>query len=260
MFYQTFDAKSSDYFRREEGENFSFPQHLHICYELIVILDGEMTVTIDDTPYLLKKNDSVLIFPNQIHSLDSKVSRHILFLFSPKLVQAYTSEKQGLVPENNLMHLSENMKNSVFLLGENSSKFEIKGTLYTVCGCLDQSVSYKSAYNDKKNILFKIFEFVEENFNKDCSLNRLSEVTGYEYTYLSRLFKQFTGFSYIQYVNMMRLNHAGYLLHNTDISILECSIECGYNSLRSFNRNFKDYHGTTPQKYRKSSSCLHHSH
>lgn len=258
MFYQAFGEQSTNYFKREEGNNFSFPQHLHICYELIILLEGEMLVTIDKTPYTLKKNDAVLVFPNQIHSLESAASKHILFLFSPKLVQAYTLEKQGLIPENNIMHFNENIMNCIFSLNENSSKFEIKGALYTICGHFDNVSSYKPAYTDKNNLLSKIFTFVEENFNKDCSLNKLSQITGYEYTYLSRLFKRFTGLSYIQYVNMTRLNHAGYLLHNTDISILEISIECGYSSLRSFNRNFKDHYGTTPQKYKKSSHYAHH--
>ncbi len=41
-----------------------------------------------------------------------------------------------------------------------------------------------------------------------------------------------------------------YLLRNTDKSALECSCECGYTSLRSFNRNFKAIIGTSPTDYR----------
>lgn len=251
MFYQHFESKSEDYFKREEGENFNFPQHLHQCYELIVLTDGEMVVNIDNTSYTLKKYDAVLVFPNQIHSLSSENSRHILFLFSQKHVQAYTKEHQGYAPQNSLFHLNENLVDDIFTLNESLSKFEIKGCLYKICGYFHRTASYKSSYTDENNLLTAIFKFVETNFNKDCSLNQLSKATGHEYTYLSRCFKQFTGISYVQYIHMMRLNYAGYLLHNTDSSILECSLECGYNSLRSFNRNFKAYYGITPQDYKK---------
>ena len=59
--------------------------------------------------------------------------------------------------------------------------------------------------------------------------------------------------SYNSYVNVCRLNNAGYLLKNFDLSILECAIESGYKSLRSFNRNFKEYFGMTPIEYRHKS-------
>ena len=258
MFYQTFESVSGDYFKKEEGSDFSFPQHLHMCYELIAITDGEMDVTVGNNKYTLKKHDAVLIFPNQLHSLSSENSRHILFLFSPKYVQAYTKEQQGFLPENNMFHLNEHLINDILILNETSSIYEIKGSLYKLCGYFHKTATSTASFIDKNNLLTTIFSFVENNFTKDCSLEQLAKTTGNEYTYLSRAFKQFTGISYIQYVNMMRLNYAGYLLHNTDSSILECSIECGYNSLRSFNRNFKNYHGITPQEYRKSSLFSHH--
>ena len=258
MFYQFFESQTDDFFKIEEGENLNFPQHLHMCYELVILLDGELTINIGDTPYVLKKNNALLIFPNQLHSFKSENSHHILFLFSPKYIQSYAKEVQGFIPENNLISISQNMIDDFLSLNENSTKFEIKGCLYKMCGYFHRTATYKASYNDENNLLTSIFSFVEKNFNKDCSLSELSKATGREYTYLSRIFKQFTGISYVQYVNMMRLNYAGYLLHNTDLSILECSIECGYNSLRSFNRNFKSYHGVTPKDYRLDLSLSHH--
>ena len=58
--------------------------------------------------------------------------------------------------------------------------------------------------------------------------------------------------SYNQHVNSYRLNHAGYLLHNSDLSVLEISEECGFDSLRTFNRNFKDFYKMTPVQYKKT--------
>lgn len=126
MFYQPFDTKPSDFFQKEHRNNFTYPQHLHICYELIVLLDGKMTVTIDNIPYSLKKNEAVLVFPNQIHSLDSTKSEHILFLFSTRLVQAYFEKNNGLIPTNNKFKIDENIFSFLNSLDENSSKFEKK--------------------------------------------------------------------------------------------------------------------------------------
>jgi len=51
MFYQAFATNDSDYFKKETGIDFSFPQHLHPCLEFIIIQDGEMRINIDNPLY-----------------------------------------------------------------------------------------------------------------------------------------------------------------------------------------------------------------
>ena len=75
MFYEYNHLGSPDYFKKETGHNFSFPPHLHQCFEVIVILSGEMRITVDGHPFLLQESEALLIFPNQIHELESKIGR-----------------------------------------------------------------------------------------------------------------------------------------------------------------------------------------
>ena len=111
---------------------------------------------------------------------------------------------------------------------------------------------YIEKNNEDKNLLYKIFEFVESNFDKNCSLKFLSKKTGFSYPYLSRYFKNNVGISFNSYVNQYRINNACYILNNSNCSILECALDSGYTSLRSFNRNFKSITGITPKEYRES--------
>jgi AraC-like DNA-binding protein len=68
--------------------------------------------------------------------------------------------------------------------------------------------------------------------------------------YLSQYFKQATGLSYTDYVIRYRVNEASYLLKNTSQTVLQTAYDCGFESLRSFNRNFKRVTALTPQEYR----------
>ena len=77
MFYQYNHLGSPDYLKIEKNENFSFPSHLHQCFEIIITLSGEMHITIDNQEYTLKKGEAALVFPNQIHELKSQKSEHI---------------------------------------------------------------------------------------------------------------------------------------------------------------------------------------
>ena len=133
-----------------------------------------------------------------------------------------------------------------------SSVIEKKGVLYSLCGQFDKNAAYIPRQSDNQKLLHKIFSFVEREFKGDCTLKKLAETTAYEYSYLSRTFRKTVGISFNTYVNHYRLSHACYLMENSDASILQCSLDSGYTSLRSFNRNFKEHFGITPAEFRKN--------
>ncbi len=251
MFYQYNHLGSPDYLKIEKNENFSFPPHLHQCFEIIIILSGQMKITVDNKIFILEKNEALLIFPNQIHELQSTSSKHILCIFSPRLVQAYTTKLTDKIPVSNRFYPDEYLIKSLEALDADSSSMDKKGVLYSLCGQFDKQNEYTAKRTDREKLLYKIFAFVEENFNKDCSLLCLSKKTGYDYSYLSRHFKKIVGISFNSYVTHYRLSHACYLMENTEQTILQCAYDSGFTSLRNFNRCFKEYLGITPTQYLK---------
>ncbi len=252
MFYQYNHLGSPDYVKIERGENFSFPSHLHQCFEIIIILSGQMKITVDGKIFVLEKNEALLIFPNQIHELESTKSEHILCIFSPRLVQAYTTKVTGKIPRNNKFFPDRYLINALKSLDVLSSSAEKKGVLYSLCGQFDKMSEYVEKKADSEKLLYKIFSFVEDNFSGDCSLSNLSDRIGYDYSYLSRYFKKTIGISFNSYVTHYRLSHACYLMENTEQSILQCAYNSGFDSLRNFNRCFKEYLGITPTQYLKT--------
>ncbi len=250
MFYQSEHIGTADYFKKEEGENFTYQPHLHGSFELILVRAGEMEVTVDGTSYLLRPGRGVLIFPNQIHSIQSKSSRHTLFIFSPRLIQAFIAEKNGKLPQNNTFNLPPSAEQMLLALSPQDSKYALKGAMYQVCALFEQEAEYAEALSDQRDLLFRIFSYVEEHFKSDCTLDTLSGALGYHADYLSRFFKKKAGIPYNQYLNTRRLSHAAHLLVNTNETCLYCALESGYSSLRSFNRNFKAHFGIAPKTYK----------
>ncbi len=254
MFYELKHLGSPHYLKVEKGENFSFPMHLHQCFEVIVVLSGEMKITVDGIEYILKSREALLIFPNQIHSLESTQSQHVLCIFSPRLVQAYATGVRGKIPVDNKLRLDSYLIDAITGLTLDSSTTEKKGILYSVCSCFEKYAAYTNRRNDNEKLLIRIFSFVENEFDKDCTLSNLSEQIGYDYSYISRFFKKNMGISFNTYVNYYRLSHVCYLMENTDLPILQCAMDSGYVSLRSFNRNFKEHFNMTPAEYRRNIS------
>jgi AraC-like DNA-binding protein len=250
MFYQFSHHGSGDYFVKEYGENFNFPTHLHLCYELITVLSGEMTVSVDNRPYTLVKGDALLIFPNQLHTIVSEKSTHLLCIFSADLVQAYSSKTEKCIPENNYFRPDPYLINALDSLPADSKSFYKKGVLYSMCASFDENAAYIEKESVQSDLLSKIFSFIEKNYDGECSLISLSRELGYDYSYLSRYFKRSTGISFIEYLGQYRLSHACHLLESSELSVLRCALSSGFTSLRSFNRNFKNRYSITPQQYR----------
>ena len=250
MFYEFQHLGTPDRLCKEYGENLCFPMHLHRAFELIVLLDGSMTVTVDGRDYELSAGEAVLIFPNQIHSIRSQSSRDVLVIFSPETVSAYSRRLTGYVPVSNKFRLDGYLTDRVLRLDSDIGEVEMKGVLYSVCAELDRGADYVGRDGAPLGVLYKIFGFVDASYGGDCTLGRLARETGYGYSYLSRCFKAAVGISFNSYVNGYRVSKACHLLRNTEKTVLECAMECGYSSLRSFNRNFKIHTGVTPLEYR----------
>lgn len=257
FYYEKRDDINRDWFAVEEAVDFSYPQHLHRWYEIIIITDGKMDVSVDGTVYTLCKNDSLFIFPNQIHSLTSvSSSHHKLILIKPELIAHFNAKMQNKIPSRPKKHI----ENAAWLqlwgsVGNTASIEEMKGLLYYYCSFFTES-DFRDADGselpDSRDLMHRIFRFAADNFTESCLLSNLAAAIGYDYSYLSKLFSEKIGISYTEYVNMLRIDRACYLLKNTDRPIIDIAADCGYGSLRTFNRNFSRIVGMTPREYKKS--------
>ncbi|MFD0710463.1 response regulator [Paenibacillus sp. GCM10027626] len=94
-------------------------------------------------------------------------------------------------------------------------------------------------------------QYIEENIDKELSLNRLSEIVYLNPVYLSRLYKQSTGTGLVDYINEVRLKKAKQALIETNAKIHDIARSVGFESPTYFARLFKRNEGMTPQEYRE---------
>ena len=251
MFYESQHTLAADYFHSAINVDQNYPAHLHHCFECICVTEGEMNITVGKREYKLSEGDAVMVFPNQIHSLKtSSHSKNVLCIFSPELVSAYSSGVAELLPEDNSFRPESFYVEKLLDCKKDLGKTALKGLLYSLCADFDQSAVYKKAPAAPDTLLGTIFGFIDKNYDSDCSLDALARFSGYGYTYLSSYFRKAVGTTYNEYVTSYRLGKVCYLLQNSDLNVLSISNECGFGSLRSLNRNFRDKLGMTPEEYR----------
>ncbi|MFC1504430.1 PocR ligand-binding domain-containing protein [Spirochaetota bacterium] len=105
----------------------------------------------------------------------------------------------------------------------------------------------------KGNIIVqRILNYIQENINKNISINDLARLTGKSYSTVSHLFKNVIGTSVKEYTIDAKLRMAEqYFTETPDISIKEIASRLSFNSTVYFSRIFKKYRGKNPRRYFK---------
>ena len=93
-------------------------------------------------------------------------------------------------------------------------------------------------------------QFIEDNYSKDISLDDVSRKVNISPYYFSKIFKDESGLNFIEYLTNLRIDNAKKLLSDTDMSIKEICLSCGYTDPNYFSRSFKKNVGTTPTEYK----------
>ena len=104
---------------------------------------------------------------------------------------------------------------------------------------------------DTNPIIKKVCDYIEENLTQDISLEMAADFAGVSSFYLSKLFKEEKGETYINFVSDKRLEKSCQLLAQTDLSIKEITGKVGYNDQNYYSRIFKSKYGLSPKEYRK---------
>ena len=84
----------------------------------------------------------------------------------------------------------------------------------------------------------------------ELSLSSIADDLYLSPSYLSRLFKQYTGETFTDYLHKSRVKAACKLLKDTDIAVKEIALMCGHKDLPTFYHIFYTCKGVTPSQYR----------
>lgn len=94
-------------------------------------------------------------------------------------------------------------------------------------------------------------KFIDKNLNKNLSRSEIAKEVHLSEEYFSRLFKQTTGYTFKDYMMLVKMETAKELLTRTKLSVSIVASKVGYSNFSYFSHAFKSYTGYTPQEYRK---------
>lgn len=263
VFYEIEHGIRNNHFLYERHIDHSFPLHMHRCYEMVLLLDGEMTIQVDQQEYHLQAGDLMLIKPHRIHSYHTKSGKHsecALCVFSGDLIAAITESLTKYRLSSPVLHDIPALHRDLFLDAQKYDDIaETKGFLYLLCSRFYKQLNTEEegVFASDNGLLRDMFIYIESNVDKPCTLHELAHELRYNEAYLSRMFHKSVGIPYSEYVRNIKINHACYLLRNTDESIFNIAMKCGYATQSSFYRSFKQLVGINPNEYRLKKEYSH---
>lgn len=247
--YEHERSEMDNYLYHQNDTNLNFPVHMHNSYEFIAVFSGEIELTIEDKTYTLKENDCTLLLPKLAHSYTTKdYSKTYLCVFSADFIPEFYKKTKNKIAQNPIFQIDDSKEISLRL--QNSRNiFETESILYGIVSVFYSSTEFNEIENPN-TFVHKLLSYVENHFQENISLKTVADNLGYTYNYTSTLFNQTFKTSFTAFLNNYRICYSIHLLISTKKTISDIAALSGYDSIRAFNRNFKEINGITPSQYR----------
>lgn len=253
------------------SQNNTYAVHLHRQLELLYIISGPTTVTIDDNDVSLQPGEGVLVFPNQMHGLKNiEPGENLLCIFEPDFCHSFQPFFQNRRPLHNnfsAKDLTEHSKTALDGLIRLARTMEKDHptppdvSLYAegyltllLADLLPQLPLQARKSTDDIELEQRLLLYLDAHYTEDLSLESLSKEFGVSRFVLSRIFTDKLHTTFPDYVNTRRLDYARDLLLSTELSVTQIALDAGFGSSRTFFREFRKAYRTTPRAYRKQAT------
>ena len=251
--------------------------HSHSYYELYYLMNGSCNMFIHDNTYRMEAGTILFIPDNVLHKttyLNNAYHERLYIEFTDDYISdlidilGFEQFKDTFymhffsIPDN---HRHEFLSIFSVLINERQNsnalspcvyKNYLQNLLILLCRYCDNKPASPASLVDTVSIadvsVQKAMNYIMLNYNKDITLDEIADMLHLNPSYFSKKFKAVNGFGFKEYLNTIRTNHSEQLLLETDMSITEIALECGYDNSNYFGDAFKHLNHLSPTQFRKA--------
>ncbi|NLM25819.1 MAG: AraC family transcriptional regulator [Firmicutes bacterium] len=274
-FVNNFDKFSFEFTRVEQQQDMPI-FHFHDRYEVYYLFSGERYYFIDNRTYHVKPGNLVLIDKHTIHRTTGTFNdgyERALFYFN----ENFERQINDRFPSLKLFAVFHKDMHVIELT--DSQRAYLEKLTYTIADeCIQRQEGYQAylealfiqllvyinRMSESKNLIApklnvgnskinEIISFINENYMHKLTLTDITDSFFISMSYFTKTFKEATGFTFVEYLNNLRIKHAQYMLRKTDLQVSEIAVKVGFDSVTHFGRVFKSLTGVSPLRYRKTS-------
>ena len=280
---KVFFRKSDEQWSKDE-----FPYHSHDKFEIYYFHSGNCKYVIGDRIYQLQPDDIIIMNGLTLHCANPEMTapyERSIIEFSQEWIKPLVNSLQVselLIPffklSNSLLRnvdkkilceIEDLMMALSIQIAEQPLQSKDVGLhnrvvnakvstlfvqlLFKIYELSQSRLAQVPLYDSEKDYhVERVINWIDEYFTTDISLTNIADNLNISKYYMSRIFKEITGFTVMQYLMSCRMNRAKYLLEmSPEKSVLDVAIESGFESPSHFSRFFRQQLKMTPTEYRK---------
>lgn len=257
-------------FELQDAPAFVFPAHWHEYVEILYLIRGQFSAIVQATEYRLNEGDLIIINSGDLHMTRSNTCTYLLLQISASQMRQYlpdfdTMRFDTIIPcseqpaplralLSEMNEIRQNPSDSYQLLFT-SRLYEF---LYHLCRSYSHQIPSASLTGSQRDLqrVTHVMNWVKVHYPEPLSLETAADSLALSKEYFCRLFKKYTGQTFLEYLNDVRTMHLYEDLQNSDETITVLMEKNGLSNYKIFMRTFKKLYGSTPQKMR-SNRILH---
>ena len=267
-FYETIHETDLLHVRFEQLDalTFVFPAHWHEYVEILYLIRGQFSAIVQATEYQLNEGDLIIINSGDLHMTRSNTCTYLLLQISASQMRQYlpdfdTMRFDTIIPcseqpaplralLSEMNEIRQNPSDSYQLLFT-SRLYEF---LYHLCRSYSHQIPSASLTGSQRDLqrVTHVMNWVKVHYPEPLSLETAADSLALSKEYFCRLFKKYTGQTFLEYLNDVRTMHLYEDLQNSDETITVLMEKNGLSNYKIFMRTFKKLYGSTPQKMRSN--------
>ena len=244
----------------------SFPTlHIHRNSEIILPLEGSVTVTAGNTDYTLEAGQAFLALPFVPHAFMADGAKLAVCVFSRDCARDFydcLGNRRSMYPVFRpsaaalqylieRLHFGRMIPAGTVSEADGISDLAVTSVLYAVL----ESFLSQAALESEPSICEKLLDYISLHYAEELTLSSIAAVFGYEPHYMSRIISRCTQMNLRSIINSCRIESAKDKLKSS-MSITDTALSCGFGSLRSFDRVFRELVGMSPMEWLKQNRRL----
>ncbi|MBR1969151.1 MAG: AraC family transcriptional regulator [Clostridia bacterium] len=262
----------------ELGKDFSYSGERHNFWEMVYVDSGSVEISTDEKLSVLKQGDIIFHKPDEFHTLNAnkKTAANVFvisFVCSSESMHFFDGKMMS-VPSNLKKHISsiiEEYKETFFPMQPNDVKLSIKdnppiGSQQMIKTYLEQFLIllirheqgkknlrvFPSKESMENHLVSEMMKWIDANIYKDISIAQICNQLNYSRAYLSKIFKQETDYTILEYIVLQKIKEAKKLIREKNMNFTQISDKLSFDNPHYFSRVFKRVTNMTPSEYKNS--------
>lgn len=246
--------------------------HFHSHIEILYVFCGYVHVMLDGRTYKVTAGDCLLIFPGAIHTyFDTSEDNDTLMIVCSRHLTGRWSEflASGCTPDP-VIPKSEMDPDSLYALRSITDKYDTRGPVggwtseevqhtgiliqLFLSGFVSRLKLESRTHSIQEELSKKVINYIMQEYSNPITLDDIAHDLELNRFRVSRIFTNQLHISFSRFLNELRIEKAKKILAETDAPVTTIAFDCGFSSIRTFNRVFLDIAGISPRKFRRENN------